>query len=352
MADIDLALVPVEPAEPLPDGAGELRKRLLPPLERQVELDLAAQVLADHANGLTDRIEREQRWADDDDQYHGILPKKTFPWAGCANFHVPLTRTGVETLKPRLIESVLGDDQPILVRPVEATDEARQDITERFLNWQVMTPLGPAPLLAGSAHRFLVPGLVIAKTLWRVEERVLRAVRTFPADMPMPEILKLLFGATVPEDLEKDGEDTWTGTLRSPSGAKRPVTLTFKFLPDETQGLIVQTEVTYEAPRVELIEVEDIVVPINGGGDAQRLPWLHQRLYLDEAALRRKVRLDVFGKDAVEELIRGQNPSGDEGTLDSTAVRAGRAAAEGVEILGASDVRADEYEVIESYRTS
>ena len=83
MADIDLALAPVEPAEPLPDGAGELRKRLLPPLGRQVELDLAAQVLADHANGLADRIERERRWALDDDQYHGILPDKTFPWRGC-----------------------------------------------------------------------------------------------------------------------------------------------------------------------------------------------------------------------------------------------------------------------------
>src|SRR3990167_1632044 len=690
MADADLVLEPVAPAEALPDGAGELRKRLLPPLDRQVELDLAAQVLADHANGLTDRIEREQRWADDDDQYHGILPEKTFPWAGCpfsrdtevlaidgwrkidalsigdrvltrqddsghlewapvqatpmvyaeqmyhfksksvdmlvtaehemvvvrpwsgrpcrlqaqilwertgyripltgswqgddrmrlfnrpsgdvcelvgwflaegwsitrspggvkgticigqsraahpehcarlealfdrlgirwsaltrgagyplhiktmpralvtllhaqgncankyiprmffdlsarligrlldalilgdgaihrrrgrpdvttlyttsrqmaddvqvlalfagkrasvhvrdrrgmkiggsvnpgivrrlgyevainhkayakvdaakrsivdyrdfafcvtvknhalyvrrngvagfsgnSNFFTPLTPTGVQTMKPRLIESVLGDDQPILVRPVEATDEARQDITERFLNWQVMTQLDLAPLVAESAHRFLVPGMCIAKTLLRVEERVLRAVRTFPADMPMPEILKLLFGATVPEDLEKDGEDTWTGTLRSPSGATRPVTLTFKFLPDETQVLIVKTEVTYEAPRVELIEVEDLVVPINGGGDAQRLPWLHQRLYLDEAALRRKVRLGDFDQDAVGELIRGQNPSGDEGTLDSTAVRAGRAAAEGVEILGASDVRADEYEVIESYR--
>src|SRR3989304_902997 len=158
MADADLALDPVAPAEPLPDGAGELRKRLLPRLDRQIELDLAAQVLSDHANGLTDRIEREQRWADDDDQYHGILPKKTFPWAGCANFFIPLTPTGVETMKPRLIESVLGDDQPILVRPVEATDEARQEITERFLNWQGMTQLDLAPLGAESAHRFLVPG--------------------------------------------------------------------------------------------------------------------------------------------------------------------------------------------------
>src|SRR3990167_2307177 len=95
MADADLALDPVAPAEPLPDGAGELRTRLLPPLDRQVELDLAAQVLADHANGLTDRLEREQRWADDDDQYHGILPKKTFPWPGCFTPGTDLlTRTG------------------------------------------------------------------------------------------------------------------------------------------------------------------------------------------------------------------------------------------------------------------
>src|SRR3990167_9398927 len=350
MADADLTLDPVLPPERLPDDAGTLRRRLLPPLDRQVDLALAARALQDSADALTDRAERERRWAMDDDQYHGILPVKTFPWKGCANFHVPLTRTGVETLKPRLIESALGDDQPILVRPVEATDEARQDITERFLNWQVMTQLDLAPLVAESAHRFLVPGLVIAKTLWRVEERTLRAVRTFPAEMPLPEILSMLFETRTPQDLKKDGDDTWTGTLKSPTGARRPVTLTFKFLPDETQVLVVKEEVTYEAPRVELLDVEDFIVPINGGGDAQRIPWCQQRLWLDEAALRRKVRLGVFDQDAVEALIRGQNPSGDEGQLDSTAVREGRAAAEGVEAFGASNVRADEYEVLEDYR--
>src|SRR3972149_1490789 len=159
MADADLTLDPVAPPETLPDGAGVLRRKLLPPLERQVELDLAAQVLSDHDNALADRIERERRWAEDDDQYHGVLPEKSFPWPGCSNSSVPLTSTGVETMKPRLIESVLGDDQPILVRPVEATDEARQDITERFLNWQVMSPLDLAPLVAETAHTLPRPGM-------------------------------------------------------------------------------------------------------------------------------------------------------------------------------------------------
>lgn len=351
MPDAEIALDPVEPVERLPDGADELRRQLLPRLDRQVELDLAAQVLSDHANALEDRVERERRWALDDDQYHGILPEKTFPWSGCSNFFIPLTPTGVETMKPRLIESVLGDDQPILVRPVEATDEDRQDITERFLNWQVMTQMDLAQQVAESAHRFLVPGMVIAKTLWRVEERVLRAVRSFPTDMPLPEILTRLFGSVTPEDLKKDGDgETWTGTLRGPSGATRPVSLTFKFLADETQVLLVKDEVTYEAPRVELLDIEDFIAPINGGGDLQRLPWCQHRLWLDEQALRRKVRLGLFDQDAVEDLLRGQNPSGDEGTLDSTAVRAGRAQAEGVEAAGASSVRGDEYEVLEDYR--
>lgn len=351
MADAEIALDPVEPAERLPDGADELRRKLLPRLDRQVELDLAAQVLADHANALQDRQEREHRWRLDDDQYHGRLPDKDVPWPGCANFFIPLTPTGVETMKPRLIESVLGDDQPILVRPVEATDEDRQDITERFLNWQVMTQMDMAPLVAESAHRFLVPGVVIAKTLWRVEERKLRAIRSFPTEMKLPEILKMLLGSMTPEDLTKESDsETWTGTLRYPSGANRETSLTFKYLPDETQVLLVKDEVTYEAPRVELIEVEDFIAPSNGGGDIQRLPWCAQRLWLNEQALRRKVRLRIFDQDAVEALIRGDNPGGDESDLDSTAVREGRAEAEGVEAFGASSVRGEEYEVLEHYR--
>src|SRR3990167_2067404 len=95
MADAALTLDPVLPPERLPDDAGTLRRRLLPPLDRQVELDLAARALQDHADALTDRAERERRWAMDDDQYHGILPVKTFPWKGC---FLPgtdlLTRTG------------------------------------------------------------------------------------------------------------------------------------------------------------------------------------------------------------------------------------------------------------------
>lgn len=350
MADAEMTLDPVQPPEPLPDGAGDLRRRLLPPLDRQVELDLASDVLRDHANGLADRQERERRWAEDERQYHGVLPAKDFPWAGCANFFVPLTPTGVETLKPRLIESVLGDDQPILVRPVEATDEDRQDVTERFLNWQVMTQMDLPPLVEESAHRFLTPGLVIAKTLWRVDERTIRVVRSFPVAQPFDEMLTALFGPRIPEDLTKTTEDTWTGQLRAPSGARRPVTLTFKFLPEETQVFLVKEEVFYQAPRIEFIEPSDFIVPVNGGGDAQRLPWCQHRLWLSEAALRRKVRLGHFDREAVEALIHGQNPGGDEGQLDSTDVRTEQAQAAGIEPFGASSVRGDEYEVLEDYR--
>ena len=344
--------IPLASPETPVEQADTLIKRLLPELDADTARDLARMAVTDFHAAIQDRSAWEDRLAQDEQQYFGILPTKTFPWPGCSNLHVPITMTGVEALKPRLIESVLGEDPPIFAKATEAQDEERQARVERFLNWQVQTQLDIAPKVVESAHRFLMPGTVYAKTRWLLRERRVQAVRSFPPDTALDVILDAVLGADVPTTTvsQKGGDfPSWRITVRTPQHREREATLTLHILPDEIQALIDRIEVVYEGPDVEFPNAEDIIEPTNAGSDPQTFPWIMQRLWLDEARLRQKVRQGRFYEDAVELLLHGETPGGDNAQLDSTEVRSIRADVEGVEEFGEASQRAQEYAVLECY---
>src|SRR3990167_673705 len=193
----------------------ELERELLPRLSAADEEELAQAIAADITAALQDRQDIEREWAQDERQYLGDLPEKVVPWPGCSNMNVPLTMLGVETLKPRLVESVLGDDQPIRAVPTEITDEDLQDRTETLLNWQALNPHETyiAPVVEESAHRFLMPGTVTAKVFWRTERRPIKVVRRFAPDTSFDEIFRAMFGADIPGEITR-GDDAWCGTFR------------------------------------------------------------------------------------------------------------------------------------------
>ena len=151
-----------------------------------------------------------------------LLPEKTFPWPGCSNLCVNITMMGVETLKPRLIETVLGEDPPILLKATEAADEERQERAEAFLNWQAQTQMDLAPKVLESAHRYLLPGTVYAKTRWRLDERRVQAVRVFPSDTALDVILDAVLDQDVPLKTEEVAGGTfpsWNITVRTPAAS-------------------------------------------------------------------------------------------------------------------------------------
>lgn len=347
--ELDQTIEPAVVEAPEATDADELVQELLPKLSEEDEKKLAFEVESDHINAISDREEWENRLSEWEDSYHNRLPSKTFPWVGSANFHVPLTMMGVETYKPRLVEGVLGQTPPVIVVPSKGTDDVRLDKVERFLNWQVLTELPLDQLVPESAHLFLQPGLVIAKTYWRVKRTTRRMVREFPRDTQLPEIFESLFGDQAPEGLKSDGELAWTGTLAaSPQGGPAlDVSLKMKFLNDTIQVLVVRDEVV-ETPWVDLIEPTDFVVPANGGSNVQELPWCHQRLWLNESELRTRVKLGRFDAQTVEDLLNKTGGATNPESAD--AYHTGRAEAEGVSLEGPSDVRATQYEIFEDYR--
>src|SRR3990167_2812142 len=344
--------IPLAPPEKPVEEADTLTKRLLPELDAETARELARMAVTDFHAAIQDRSAWEDRLARDEDQYFGLLPEKTFPWLGCSNLHVQITMTGIEAMKPRLIESVLGEDPPIITKATEAQDEAQQERVETFLNWQIQTQMDLAPKVADSAHRFLMPGTVCAKTWWKLQERRVQAVRVFPPDTALDVILDAVLGDDVPMEtvIQKGGDfPSWRITVRTPQHREREATLTLHILPDAIQALLDRIEVVYEGPDVEFPAAEDIIEPTNAGSDPQQFPWLMQRLWLDESRLRQKVRQGRFYEDAVELLIRGETPGGDNTQFDAAGVRSTRAQVEGVEEFGESSVRGQEYAVLECY---
>src|SRR3990167_1646934 len=216
MPETDLQpLIPIEaPAEDTPEL--DLSRELLPRLNEEDERELAGLILSDYRAAILDRTEWEQNLAAWENQYHGILPTKTEPWEGCANFNVPLTMLGIETLKPRLIESVLGEDPMVRAIPTEATD--------------------------------------------------------------MGTIFRAIFGQEIPATMEKQDRLEWAGYVKDADGLERDFRLKFQFLPDAIKVLVEQSSILYEGPRIHLLAPEDFVAPFKGGGDPQRLPWCSQRL--------------------------------------------------------------------------
>jgi hypothetical protein len=222
---------------------------------------------------------------------------------------------------------------------------------ETVLNWQVQSQLKLEGTVTQSAHLFLQPGLAVAKTYWKVDRRRRKFVREFPPTTPIETIFEAILGSEKLRGLESTGQDTWRGEIStSPQGGGAlEVLLTVKVLDDGIQVLVDRDEVT-ERPQVDLIEPIDLFVPAKGGQEVAELPWVQQRLWVDEDYLRRKVLQGRFYQDSVEQLLASGTPKGDKPTLDSQGYRESQDAAEGIEGQGPSNVRQQEWDILEDYR--
>jgi hypothetical protein len=341
--------IPVEAPEP--DEATALLHELTPRLSDEDAQRLANLCQTDANGALQDRSEWEARLGEWEDAYFGRTTDKEFPWPGASNFHVPITMMGVETAKPRLVEAVLGQNPPVMVVPTTQAGEDRRLKVETVLNWYVTSKLQLEPIVAQSAHLFLQPGLVVAKTYWNVDRRWRKFVREFPPQTPLPAIFEALFGSQTPRDLEKTGDLTWRGVIpTSPQGGvPLECKLKLKILEDGIQVLVEREEVD-EGPKVDLVEPIDLITPAKGGHEIADLPWCAQRLWLNENDLRIKVEQGRFYADVVQDIIDEGAPKGDQPNKDSQGYRQSQDDAEGVEGQGPSNVRRLQWPILECYR--
>ena len=327
----------------------ELVQSLLPKLSTEDQETLWAEIHSGYTDALIDREGWESRLVVWDDQYYGKLGDKKFPWRGASNLNVPLTMVGIETLKPRLVEAILGANPPVLVVPVELSDQELQSRVELFLNWQLQTELRLEPTIYESAHLFLNPGTVVAKVFWKVDRRRKKYLRYFPTGTSPEQILQAIFGNTPPILERIAGKPRWEGEIRYKDGPPLSVALELKVLETQIQ-VLVDREESIELPSVELIDTADIIAPARSGQDVQFLPWIQHRLWLTEDDLRKKAKSGRFFKDAVQELLTAAAPTGDETQSDSAEIRESRDDTEGVDGQGGSSITSEQYEVLEDYR--
>ena len=199
----DKSDIPV--AAPEPDPAQKLQRSLTPRLSVDEESALANRILTDFDQAISDRSEWETRLAEWEDQYYNrVGGDKLFPWPGASNFHVPITMMHVETYKPRLSEAILGTTPPVIVVPTTAAGEDRKNKVESVLNWQIQSKMKLEAKVAQSAHLFLQPGLVVAKTYWRVERTWRKFIREFPVGTQLPAVFEAIFGESKPRNLRRE----------------------------------------------------------------------------------------------------------------------------------------------------
>jgi len=339
-------------AAPPDDPATKLQRKLTPRLDPDDEAALADRVLTDFNQAIQDRAEWETRLAEWEDQYYNRTPdEKMFPWPGASNFHVPITMMHVETYKPRLVEAVMGEKDPVIVIATTQAGEERKQKVETVLNWQIKSKMRIEPIVAQSAHLFLQPGLAVAKTYWKVDRRWRKFLREFPLGTGLPQIFEALFGESKPRNLRSEGEGKFYGEIRtSPQGgAPLECYLTLNVLEDGLQVMVEREEVV-EGPQVDLIDPIDLIVPVKGGHEIDELPWCQHRMWMNEDDLRRKALSGRFYADVVEEILTTGAPRGDQPALDSGRYRQSQDDAEGVEGQGPSNVRRTQWDVLEDYR--
>lgn len=352
MADTDPAVSSEFPVVALlADPASALQRELTPRPSPQDEEEIFYRVVTDNQSAIEDRSEWETRLVEWEDAYYGRVGTKNFPWPGASNFHVPITMMGVESMKPRLVESILGQRPPIIVVPTTAAGEDRKVTVETVLNWQVQSQMKLESIITNSAHLFLLPGLAVAKTYWKVTRTWRKYIREFAPRTRVQDIFDTLFGATPPTRLTEVKPLSWEGEIPTAPRDGPPLAVNLKMaILDDGIQVLVEREVIEEKPHVDLIDPVDLIVPVKGGPEIRDLPWVQHRIWMTEGDLRAKVAAGRFYADTVQDLLDAGTPGDDNPANDAQGYRASQDTAEGVEGQGASNARQSQWAVLEDYR--
>jgi len=194
---------------------------------------------------------------------YGIRPKKTFPWPNCSNFHLPLDDKNIRKVKPAFVGAVQNVVPIATFYSLNAQNRQAEAGTEKEFHWLWHQRMRMFPHVAVAADLALQQGFCIAKTVYDVTYRTVKAVvkRT---DLP-PEAL-------VKWQAELDPSE-WTLYLQErhgfdPEDEDHAAVMQegFQELLEGAEEVELEYEVKeYDAPRVTIRDPRDIVVPPSTG---------------------------------------------------------------------------------------
>lgn len=253
------------------------------------------------------------------DAYQGRPRPKNTPWEGASNFHVPVTRTHIEAIHPRLMAALFQPDPIASFKPQEPSDAERARKAEIFLDWAVREEV---PLFVTEDRAVLgtlTNGVQFVKVTWELKTRHLRTVHEFPPDMlPNDVIAAVVKGEEqFKEALARVGGEAALDALADLE-KEREIVLEVAVTPTSLRVTTEREEVVRDAPRLDLVDPEDVVVNSDAPYDLQDADHLIHRYWMTLDEVRRAVKRGTFKLTEdelteLETLVSSTQDEGDDG---------------------------------------
>lgn len=255
------------------------------------------------------------------DAYMGRPRAKKEPWEGASAFHVPLTRTHIEAIHPRII-AALHQPEPIAsFKAQEPSDADRARKTETFMDWAVREDVPLFPTEDRAVLGTLINGIQIVKVTWELKTRHLRSTHDFPPDIlpdeavaavvkgeqKLVEALMRVEGEAAQEALKKLQKD-------------REIVLEVSVTPTSIRVVTERAEVVRDAPRYDLINPEDFVVNSDASYDIQDADHAIHRYWMTLPEVKAAARRGTFKltEEEIEQLGALQTTDLASGSDDNT----------------------------------
>lgn len=201
-----------------------------------------------------------------DDQYEGILPSKTFPWEGCANYHVPITELNVNSLYSRVIKRFRTMEY-LRVKAYRDNKE-RALLTQKYLRYLFEKKMQYTDLLMSVGRDILKYGSGVFITTWEYYEKKKKVV--------------------VPKQKQKKvGQDPMTGQV---------IYDTFTEYVVEKRTRLEQT------PKIEWVDLIDYFRSEETNRFVEPV-WEARRIYMSPSEFYHKAQKEDYDIDEVTEII-------------------------------------------------
>ena len=235
---------------------------------RQIIDDLEKDIQA--RGDMMDR--RMSRYA----KLRGILPEKHFPWENAANFWLPFMLTYSLKTKSTL-ENATKSQRPMLhPKSLKRTDQAKEDNISKLLDYQFFIENVGEKKLDAYISNFVDDEAVFARVHYVRKEEGYRDIRVLPPlvdDAPVIAqflaMLPVLFESIDKERgtrmLDKEGWE-WELEFIDDERERRTARVEFYDRDDKKiEAHIAYTTTVFDAPVVEVLDLEDVVVPSRAG---------------------------------------------------------------------------------------
>lgn len=243
--------------------------------------------------------------------WRGITDKKSFPFEGAANIHVPFTSSAIEQTKARLLKGLLGDpgNAPGYFTDIgENVDPATLEAVNQWFTWELDNVVGLREAVSVILHYVCVDGFGLPMPYYNHVERDVRWVREFDYSDALPLssqvltiVLEQLFPGEETELLSTLDAGVYKIRHRAGAGAWFEAEVTCSADDMRIYVAVETTEVTFDGVCIDNPELENVVL-INSASEVERLPFFGYRSWLTPNEYRAGVESGTYRKLPKDEV--------------------------------------------------